>query len=189
MARINLLPWRDERRAEQKKQFLIILGIVALVAVLITLIAQSVVSSVVDNQESRNRYMETKISELDDQVKEIRELDKKRRELLDRMKIIQELQGNRPVIVRVFDEIVRTVPDGVFYTDLTRQGGKIELTGVAESNNRISSLMRNLDSSEWFKSPNLTSVDARPEFGEQASQFSLSFEITTPSEEATEGAE
>ena len=186
MARINLLPWRDERRAEQKKEFVVVLAAVAVFAALIILLAQMVASGYVDNQNSRNEYLQSNINELNAQVKEIKELENKRRELLDRMKIIQELQGNRPVIVRVFDEIVRTIPDGVFYLDLKRTENTIQMTGVAESNNRISSLMRRIDGSEWFANPILTSVQARPQYGEQASEFKLSFAIKTPSDE-TEG--
>jgi type IV pilus assembly protein PilN len=110
-------------------------------------------------------------------------LEKKKKELLDRMKVIQELQGNRPIIVRIFDEMVRTLPDGVFYQDLRRKDNIITLTGIAESNNRISSLMRQVNNSGWFDSPNLTAVKADQEYGEQASVFNLSFIIATPSAE------
>jgi type IV pilus assembly protein PilN len=181
MANINLLPWREERRQELKKQFLTILGGVAVVALVLVLLAHSVVGSSIEYQQDRNKYLQGQIDELSLQVKEIKELEKKKQELLDRMKVIQELQGNRPIIVRIFDELVRTIPDGVFYSDLTRTSNKVVLTGIAESNNRISSLMRKLDKSEWFADPNLTAVTAMPDFGEQASKFGLSFNISTPS--------
>lgn len=187
MARINLLPWREERRQELKKEFLVVLGGVAVIAVALVVLANMFVSGAVSGQQGRNNYLQRNIDELSEQVKEIKELEKKKQELLDRMKVIQELQGNRPVIVRIFDELVRTLPDGVFYNDLDRAGNKITLKGIAESNNRISSLMRNLDKSEWFEDPNLTSVQAKPEFGEQASEFGLSFKISTPSAEKEKG--
>lgn len=180
MAKINLLPWREERRQELKKQFLAVLGAVAIVGIALVLITTQVFDGFIDSQRSRNAYLQKHIDELNRQVKEISEIEKKRRELLDRMKIIQELQGNRPIIVRIFDEMVRTVPDGVFFQNLNRANDKIDLKGVAESNNRVSSLMRNLDGSEWFANPNLTSVKANPAYGEQASEFQLSFVITTP---------
>ena len=101
------------------------------------------------------------------------------------MTVIQALQGNRPIIVRVFDEMVRTLPDGVFYSKLSKAENKMSLKGVAESNNRISSLMRRLDKSNWFAGPNLTAVNADPSFGDQASQFVMSFNISTP--QAAEG--
>ena len=186
MAKINLLPWREERRQELKKEFLVVLGGVAVLGVALILLANMVVSGSVSAQQARNNYMQRHIDELNAQVKEIQELEKKKQELLDRMKVIQELQGNRPIIVRIFDELVRTLPDGAFYRKLDRAADKISLEGVAESNNRISSLMRNLDRSEWFEAPNLTAVKASPEFGDQASTFGLSFKISTPSIEAKE---
>ncbi|MFA7555254.1 MAG: PilN domain-containing protein [Spongiibacteraceae bacterium] len=181
MANINLLPWREERRQELKQAFLVVLGVVAAIAFAIVVLADRAVSSAIESQQGRNNYLTSQISELDLQVKEINELERKRRELLDRMKVIQELQGNRPIIVRIFDELVRSLPDGVFYTDLSRKVNSIELKGVAESNNRISSLMRKVDKSEWFSDPNLTAVKAQPNYGEQASEFTLSFKISTPS--------
>jgi type IV pilus assembly protein PilN len=181
MANINLLPWREERRQELKQAFLTVLGMVAVVGVVLVILADIAVSGAIDGQRGRNAYLQQQITELDLQVKEIRDLEKKKQELLDRMKVIQELQGNRPIIVRIFDELVRTLPDGIFYDKLNRKEGVISLTGIAESNNRISSLMRQVDKSEWFAGPNLTAVEAQPDFGEQASKFSLSFKISTPS--------
>ncbi len=181
MANINLLPWREERRLALKKEFLVVLGGVAVMAVAVVLLVDTLVSGAIDDQKGRNQYLQTHINELDLQVKEIKALEKKKQELLDRMKVIQELQGNRPVIVRVFDEMVKTLPDGVFYGDLTRTNNSVVLSGVAESNNRISSLMRRLNKSEWFSSPNLNSVEAEPKYGEQASEFELSFVIGAPS--------
>ena len=181
MANINLLPWREERRQELKQAFLVVLGGVAAISFALVVLADMAVSSAIDGQTARNQYLEKQISELELQVREIRELENKKQELLDRMKVIQELQGNRPIIVRIFDEMVRTLPDGVFYRSLSRKQDTITLVGIAESNNRISSLMRKVDKSEWFDDPNLTAVKAQPNYGEQASEFSLSFNISTPS--------
>ena len=97
------------------------------------------------------------------------------------MKVIQELQGNRPIIVRVLDQLVRTVPDGVFYTELTSSSQEINITGIAESNNRVSSLMRRLDGSDWFHEPNLEGVRAAPDFGEQATTFNMTVKLQLPS--------
>jgi type IV pilus assembly protein PilN len=186
MANINLLPWREERRQELKQAFLVVLGLVAAIAAVLVVLVHLTFNSAIESQQSRNGYLQKHITELDLQVKEIRELEKKKQELLDRMKVIQALQGNRPIIVRIFDEMVRSLPDGVFYRDLERKLDVIQLKGVAESNNRISSLMRRIDKSEWFSGPNLNAVKAAPTFGEQASEFSLSFNISTPSSKAEE---
>ena len=96
------------------------------------------------------------------------------------------MQGNRPVIVRIFDQFVETLPDGVYYTGLTRAGESVEIKGAAESNNRVSSLMRRLDASDWFFNPNLTAVVSNPAFGEQANSFNLTVALTTPKTEADE---
>ena len=186
MATINLLPWREERRQELKKEFLVVLGAVAGIAVLIVLVIHMLLQSAIDAQQGRNAYLNKNIKELEVQVREIRDLKKKKQEMLDRMTVIQQLQGNRPLIVRVFDEIVRTLPDGIFYDSLKRNNNVIVVTGIAESNNRISSLMRKLEASEWFESPNLTKVTAAPSYGDQASAFTLSFKISAPAKSDSE---
>lgn len=183
MANINLLPWREERRQELKREFLVVLAGVSVAALLLILLVNRGFHAAIDYQQERNVYLQTHIDELNRQVEEIRELEAKRRELLDRMKIIQNLQGTRPLIVRVFDELARTLPDGAFYQSLGRSGTRLEFSGIAESNTRVSSLMRQLDRSEWFDSPNLTSVLAAPDFGEQASSFSMTAKISDPADD------
>ena len=160
MATINLLPWREERRELIKQQFLVVLGGVAVLGALLILLAMSIVNSAISGQEARNNYMQA--------------------QLLDRMTIIQDLQGTRPLIVRVFDEMVRTLPDGLFYTSVVRRDKQVNVEGIAESNNRVSSLMRKLDGSPWFADPNLTAVSAASAYGDQASSFKLSFQISAP---------
>ena len=113
-------------------------------------------------------------------MQEIRDLQRKRTQLIERMRVIQQLQGNRPIIVRIMDQLVRTVPDGVFYTRLNTENGEITIEGVAESSNRVSSLMRNLDGSDWLEQPNLDAVRAAPEFGDQATTFNLTVKIDLP---------
>ena len=186
MANINLLPWRDERREELKKEFLVILAGVGLFAAAIVLAWQAVLSSNIDNQNSRNQFLDSRISELSEQVKEIKALRKKKKELIERMTVIQSLQGNRPEIVHIFDEIVRTLPDGVYYHSIQRKGNKLELTGSAESNNRVSSLMRQLNASEWFANPNLRQVQASKFMGGQGSDFKMDVQIISPSADDAE---
>lgn len=180
MANINLLPWREERRQLVRQQFLVILGGVAVLGVVLVLLAMSIVKGEIAEQRERNAYLQQHINKLNKEVAEIQDLEKRRQQLLDRMAIIQDLQGTRPLIVRVFDELVRTLPDGLFYTSLKRRDKRIEVEGIAESNNRVSSLMRKLDASPWFTEPNLTAVSAAPAYGDQASNFKLSFVISAP---------
>lgn len=180
MAKINLLPWREARREELKRAFLTILGLVAAVAFVSLVLADRYVNSQIDGQRARNDYLSQNIRELDKQVEEIRDLQRKRNQLIDRMRVIQELQGNRPIIVRVLDQLVRTVPDGVFYTSVGARGNELSIDGVAESNNRVSSLMRRLDASDWLKEPNLDAVRAAPLYGDQANTFDLSVKVDLP---------
>lgn len=187
MAQINLLPWRDARRQELKKDFLVTSVLMLALGAGLLMLGDRVVNGQIDNQNARNSYLEENIKELDKAVAEIRELQKRRNQLIDRMRVIQELQGNRPIIVRVLDQLVRTVPDGVFYTSLTTKDKTISISGIAESNNRVSSLMRRLDASDWLASPNLDKVKAAPSFGDQANTFNLTVKIQAPATEEETG--
>ena len=183
MANINLLPWREARRQERKKQFLIGLGATLAGAALSVLFWDLAVNSQIDYQQSRNQYLRTQIALLDQEVAEIRDLQRKRNQLIERMRVIQALQGNRPVIVRLLDQLVRTVPDGVFYTSLETKANVVSIEGVAESNNRVSSLMRRLDASDWLENPNLDAVQAAPDYGEQATTFKLTVNLQLAEDE------
>ena len=189
MAKINLLPWRGAYRKEKKDQFIAILVGVFIVAALLAYLWVSSVESAIDNQNSRNRLLESEIAVLEKQVKEIAELKKVRDDLLTRIKIIQDLEGTRPVIVRYFDEFVRAVPDGVWLNSMVRTGDVISLDGIAESTNRVSSFMRNLDHSDWFTAPSLISVTAAPDEGEQASSFKMTVRTSAPQDPAAANEE
>ncbi|MBP8925502.1 MAG: PilN domain-containing protein [Pseudomonadales bacterium] len=180
MANINLLPWREQRREQQRKEFFVILGTIAGLGLLAVLFAHVAINGQIDGQGDRNSYLQTNIAELDKQVVEIRELQTRRNQLIDRMQVIQNLQGTRPLIVRIFDELVRTLPDGVYFRSLQRKDSTITIAGTAETNNRVSSLMRQLEKSEWFANPILKGVRANPEFGDQANDFDMTVTVTTP---------
>ncbi|TQV72655.1 PilN domain-containing protein [Exilibacterium tricleocarpae] len=180
MAKINLLPWRDEFRQEKKKEFTTVFLGVCVFSALVAYLWINTVENSIESQNNRNTMLEQEIAALEEQVKEIQELKRRKAELIDRMRVIQDLQGTRPVIVRYFDELVRSVPDGVFITLLSRKGNVISIEGVSESNNRVSTLMRNLNSSDWFSAPNLNSVTLAPEFGEQSMQFKLTVNTAVP---------
>ncbi|MDX2348939.1 MAG: PilN domain-containing protein [Porticoccus sp.] len=178
MAKINLLPWREAFRTEKQKEFLSLVVVVLVVAVLAAFGWDRVVDSQIKSQNSRNQLLSTEIAKLDKQVAEIKELKARRQNLLDRMQVIQELQGNRPEIVKIYDEFVRAVPDGVYFTKMIRKDSQISLVGYAESNNRVSSLMRRLDASYKFSEPNLTKVQDSDVLGEDGSQFEMRVKIT-----------
>ena len=179
MAKINLLPWREAHRAEKKKEFITLICVVLVAAVVVAFGWDRVVNGQISNQESRNQLLKSEIAKLDKQVEEIRELKKRRKDLLDRMQVIQELQGNRPEIVKLFDEFVRAVPDGVYFTKMTLKGDRVSLEGFAESNNRVSALMRKLDASYKFSEPNLTKVQANDTLGEDGSRFEMRVKVIT----------
>lgn len=203
MAKINLLPWRQELRKQRQQEFVAIVLAVAGLAVGIILFAHMALSKQVSDQLERNSYIKAEIATLDSQIKEIDELQKRREELLARMQVIQDLQGHRPVIVRVFDEFVRAMPDGVFFRTIERKGNTFTITGVAESANQVSALMRNLDSSQWFKNPVLSKVAAEAQLAAAAGQkgkaasanapagntFSLSVELEAPQSAADDKAD
>lgn len=160
MAKINLLPWRQELRKQRQQEFIAVNALVAIGAALIVMFSHIVVSGQLSDQEERKAYIQSEIATLDGQIKQIDDLQKRKEELLARMKVIQDLQGRRPVIVRVFDEMVRAVPDKVFLTLVERKGDKFNIEGYAESNNQVSSFLRNLNASTWFKNPVLSEVKA-----------------------------
>jgi type IV pilus assembly protein PilN len=183
MANINLLPWREWERERKQKEFLGQLVGVVVVALLAIFGAGRYLDASIENQGSRNNFLDREIKLLDERIAEIRDLRKQREDLLARMRVIQELQGNRPVIVRVFDQLVQTLAKGVHYRRAQLSGSSLTVAGVAESNNRISALMRNIDGSDWFASPNLKGIKEDPrnsDYGEQASTFDLSFVQTNP---------
>ena len=183
MANINLLPWREWERERRQKEFLTQLAVILLIGAGLVLGFGQYLNGRIDEQSARNQLVTTEIKKLDDKIAEIKELRRQREDLLARMRVIQELQGNRPVIVRVFDQVVKTLASGVHYYSLEMKGRNLTVTGVAESNNRISSLMRNLDGSDWFAQPNLKGIKEDPtnsDYGEQASTFELSFVQVNP---------
>jgi len=184
MARINLRPWREELRAEKQKQFLTILVGFLLISAGLGFLWNQHVQGSIEYQKQRNNYIKSEITQLEKQIEEISQLRAKRDALLERMQVIQDLQGKRPIIVRLFDELVRTVPEGVFLTSLAKTNDNLAISGVGESNSRISKLMRMLDNSEWYKDPNLTSVTA---VAETQSAFQMTVKQETPGAEQGEG--
>ena len=180
MTRINLLPWREELRQEQKKQFLMMLVMTCVLAAAIVGLIHFQMQSKIDYQLTRNRFMTNEIGKLDEEIKEISELQKVRRSLIERMEVIQDLQGSRPSIVHLFTEIVSTVPNGVYLETLAQTGSNLLITGEAESNARVSTYMRNLQASDWLKDPNLTVIEIEDKTVNRISSFTLTVKQTSP---------
>lgn len=161
MARINLLPWREHLRQEQQRQFISILGLTAVAGVGLLIGAIMFTNDMLENQASRNQVLQTDISKVDAKIKEIKELDKTKQALIDRMEIIQRLQQSRPEIVHIFDEIVTTLPNGLFLTELVQKQNSLSIKGMAESDARVSNYMHNLEASPWLASPKLTVIQSK----------------------------
>jgi type IV pilus assembly protein PilN len=173
MPRINLLPWREAERKRKRQEFYLSLGAAVATAGLITLLGHWQMSSAIQHQRDRNDYLTQEIAALDKQIEEINGLDAQKRRLLARMEIIETLQRSRPEIVHVFDEVVRLLPEGVYLTYLKQSGTRFEVRGIAQSSTRVSSFMRNIDTSEWLADPVLQIVQTRGAGAAGGSEFTL----------------
>jgi len=173
MPRVNLLPWREADRKRRRQEFMF--SIVAAIgsAALVTLAGRGLMAGAISHQETRNRALETQITALEKQIEEINGLEKQKQALIARMEIIETLQRSRPEIVHVFDELVRVLPEGVYLTYLKQSGPRIEMRGIAQSSTRVSTFMRNIDSSEWLADPSLQVVETKGRDDGRGAQFTL----------------
>ena len=174
MAKINLLPWREELLKEQTRQFATLTGLCAMMTVAAILLVHFNISGEIQHQITRNGILQKEIDTLDLALKEIKDLEDTKTKLLSRMEVIQSLQRQRPQIVHLFDEIVRTVPEGIHLTGIKQSGDSLTIEGVAESNGRVSAYMRNIDASDWMSTPRLTVIETK-----KGTLRSSSFVLTT----------
>src|SRR5579885_2823176 len=162
MARINLLPWREERRKARQIQFNITAGIVGAAGAFAVALMSLWMNAAISAQNDRNKYLSDQITLMDHQIEQIKDLQDTKSNLLARMQIIQQLQQSRPVVVHLFDQLVKTLPPGVYLTSVTESGNQLTLEGTAESSARISTYLRNIDASPFMGDPNLTVVEKDP---------------------------
>ena len=161
MARINLLPWRAERRKQRQKEFGLMLGVAAIAAVVLSFLIITFYNGQISGQNERNTFLRDQITQLDKQIVEIEELDKKKAKLLARKEVIEQLQANRSQMVHLFDSLVRTIPDGVVLTSIKQDDIMLTLEGRSQSNARVSTYLRNLEGSGWMTSPDLSIIEAK----------------------------
>lgn len=180
MARINLLPWRAERRKARQKEFGVMLGLAALAGILLTLLIVTIYNGRIAGQEARNQYLRDEITKVDAQIKEIDELDKKKSKLLARKEVIEQLQANRSQMVHLFDSLVRTIPDGVTLTSIKQEGEILTLSGRSQSNARVSTYMRNLEGSGWMTNPDLNIIEAKEGKPGLPYEFNLKVKLANP---------
>ncbi len=195
MREFNLLPWRSELREKRKRDYLISIAICAGTSLLIVALIHWMYFLKLQNQNDKNNYLTNQIKILDKQIVEIKELEKKRENLIARMTTVEELQTSRHMTVKLFDEISRTIPDGVYLTDLNYkldesnkniQNIKVDasVTGIAQSNARVSHFMRNIESSDWLSKPVLKVIETKPKEGKRLSEFILTFKVKTPNKDS-----
>lgn len=171
--RINLLDWRAARRARRRQEFLTMVGLGVGAAVALLGLGYVTITGAVEHQQNRNQYLTAQIKDLDKQIKEIEELEKVKANLVSRMNVIQQLQESRSATVHFFDEIVNTLPDGIYLNSIKQSGQNVTIEGVAESSGRISAYLKNLDSSPWFKDPKLVVIKTGEKNRQRNSDFTL----------------
>ncbi len=192
MANINLLPWRAERRKLREREFYMMLLGTAVAAFAVLLAAILWMGHLIENQNDRNAYLQDQIKGLDKQIEDIAELDKKRSALLTRKEIIEQLQSNRSQMVHLFDEMVKTIPDGARLTSMKQAGDVLTLEGIAESNSRVASYMRNIDVSPWMGHSDLGKIENKSGSKDVDKKmpyaFSLDVKLHKPKDDQTDAA-
>lgn len=172
MPRINLLPWREQQRIERKKAFGVGMFGAFIGALAVAGVAWFLVSQMIDAQRSRNNLLRAEITELDKKIEEINNLEQQKQQFIARMEIIETLQRSRPEIVHVFDTFTRIIPDGVYLTSLQQTGKRFKVQGVTQSPTRVSSFMREIETSEWLTKPEVDSMQTT-RGGGQSSTFTM----------------
>lgn len=187
MANINLLPWREEAREKQKKDYIGILALVFLVSSLMVYLALGFVDMMTDNQKSRNAYLQSEISLLETQIAEIKEIKTRKKDIERRTEIILNLQQSRNSPTHVLDELVRIVPPGIYLSSIEKKGSLLWIEGRSESNNNVANMMRKVKTSMWLHNPNMQSIVAQNIELRQLQRFSL--KVTIKDNEQTEAVQ
>jgi len=181
MAHINLLPWREEQRQEQTRQFATVTVLSLILTGALMFLVHATFNGQIEHQKFRNKMLQDEINTLDASLKQIETLEDTKEQLLARMDVIQSLQQQRPQIVRLFDDFVRTVPEGIFLREIKQEGTQLTIQGVAESNGRVSAYMRNIDASDWMTTPKLKVIETK-KGAFRSSDFTLVTSQTSPDE-------
>src|SRR5580698_10000015 len=177
MPRINLLPHREQKRKDRRREFAVGLAVAAFAAVITVVLGKVVYAGWTESQNAKNNLLKREIVKLDAQIADIQDLENRKQRLVARMEIIEKLQRKRPEIVHLFDELVKTVPEGIYLTQIKETGKKLEMRGVAQSSTRVSTFMRNIDSSSWMDNPQLQVVETTKDSSTGGSSFTLSSDV------------
>src|SRR5579862_6310366 len=173
MPRINLLPWREQERKVRRREFMVAAGGAVIASIVLLGVGKLLYAGWTESQIEKNNLLKKEIVKLDAQIADIQDLENRKQRLVARMEIIEKLQRKRPEIVHQFDELVHTVPDGVYLTSIKQSGNKVELKGVAQSSTRVSTFMRNIDSSIWMDNPELSVVETAKDSPTGGSNFTV----------------
>jgi type IV pilus assembly protein PilN len=177
MPRINLLPWREQERKVRRREFMVALGGAAIAGIILVGFGKILYGSWIEGQNEKNALLKKEILKLDAQIADIQDLENRKQRLVARMEIIEKLQRKRPEIVHLFDELVKTVPEGIYLTQIKETGKKLEMKGVAQSSTRVSTFMRNIDSSSWMDNPQLQVVETAKDSPTGGSSFTLTSDV------------
>jgi type IV pilus assembly protein PilN len=188
MARINLLPHRTERRSRARQHFLVVGGATAVLGVLIVVAMHGFYAAKIEAQTDRNRFLKSEIAKLDKEIAEINKLKDEIAALLARKQVIETLQTDRAQTVHLLDELVRQMPEGVYLKSVKQNGLNVNVVGYSQSNARVSTLMRNIESSPWLANPGLVEVKAVNVEKRRVSEFNLNFAVKRPSADIDTGA-
>jgi type IV pilus assembly protein PilN len=177
MPRINLLPWREQERKVRRREFAVAIGGAAIAAIIFVGGGKLLYASWTDAQNAKNNLLKKEIQKLDSQIADIQSLEQQKARLVARMEIIERLQRKRPEIVHLFDDMVKTVPEGIYLTSIKQSGKKLEIHGIAQSSTRVSTFLRNVDSSTWMDNPALQVVEAAPSSPTGGYSFTLTSDV------------
>ena len=183
MIAINLLPHRELKRAARQRQMLVIAGGVLILGALTVLLVHTAINGMIDNQTARNQMLKDEMAKLDKDIAEIKKLKDTTKSLLDRKKVVEDLQTNRAQEVHLLDQMVRQLPDGMYLKAIKQNGNVITLQGYAQSNARVSTLLRNLEASPWLESPDLKEIKRVTVNGISANEFTLDVKLSQPGQE------
>lgn len=180
MIRINLLPHRQEKRAQRKRQIVVGAVITAGIGLVIGLLGHTYFSGRVDTQRARNAYLTEETKKLDEQIEKIKGIKEQTQDLLARKQVVEGLQTNRSEAVHLFDQLVRQLPEGMWIKSIKQTGQIVNIIGYAQTNGRISTLMRNFDASQWLEKPELVEIRAATVNNNPISEFSLNVKVKRP---------
>lgn len=187
MIRINLLPHREEAKKAKREQFFMLVGLVAILGALIVFAGYTLISTAIENQVGKNDFLKKEIAVLDKELDQIKRLKEQTQALLSRKQVIENLQRDRGETVYLLSELVKQVPEGIYLKSLKQDGLKVNITGYAQSNARVSALMRNLEASQWLESPQLIETKAGVLNGRRINEFGMNFTLTRVKPEEAKG--